>query len=166
MGTCNQGKRRVIGGASRPRSGGFTLVEALVAMLALSIGLLGVAGLQLTGVRANQSASWRSQATYLSYDILERMRLNSINRAAYVIDLEEEVDVETSTTASQDVTDWKQNLAATLPNGDGSVELDPDDDFVAIITVQWSDARGDSVTSDEDAEEEEVPLQFTMRSRL
>ncbi len=58
------------------RARGFTLVEALVALLALSIGLLGIAGMQLTGMRANMSAGWRSQATYLGYDIIDRMRAN------------------------------------------------------------------------------------------
>ena len=54
------------------RHRGFTLVEALVALLALSIGLLGVAALQMSGLRSNMSSAWRSQATYLSYDIIDR----------------------------------------------------------------------------------------------
>ncbi len=66
----------------RGRGNGFTLVEALVALLAPSIGLLGVAGLQLSGLRNNLSAAWRSQATYLSYDIIDRMRANRDGRSA------------------------------------------------------------------------------------
>jgi type IV pilus assembly protein PilV len=154
---------------SSSRARGFTLVESLVALLVLSIGLLGVAGLQLTGVRANQSAAWRSQATYLSYDILERMRLNPANRADYVVDLApdeaEEVDPEAEvppvTTASEDVAAWKANLANSLPSGDGSVALDAGDDLMVTVTIQWNDARGDSAgAADED------PLTFVMRSRL
>lgn len=159
---------------------GFTLVEALVALLTLSIGLLGVAGLQLAGVRANQSAAWRSQASYLAYDILERMRINQDARADYVVGLEpgeaeeeesggeeeaggeeEEEEVPPNAIAVADVSDWKANLAATMPGGDGSIALDPADDLMVIITVQWTDSRGDTA-GDADA----TPLSFTMRSRL
>lgn len=157
--------------SSRRKAAGFTLVEALVALLTLSIGLLGVAGLQLAGVRANQSAAWRSQATYLASDILERMRLNQGARADYVVGLEsdeaeeegeEEEEVTLNATAAADVTAWKASLSGTMPNGDGSIALDPGDDLMVTITVQWNDARGDSVSDPED----DAPLSFTMRSRL
>src|SRR5262249_56408603 len=58
------------------RARGFTLIEALVALLVLSIGLLGVAALQLTSLRSNPSSSFRSQATLLAYDVVDRMRAN------------------------------------------------------------------------------------------
>ena len=38
------------------RCGGFTLLEVLVALIVLSIGLLGLSGLQTTGLRNNYSA--------------------------------------------------------------------------------------------------------------
>ncbi len=63
--------------SSRPEgSGGFSLVEVMVAMLVLSIGLIGVASLQLTGLHSNQTALIRSQATILASDIIDRMRAN------------------------------------------------------------------------------------------
>lgn len=58
------------------RQYGFTLVEAMVAMLVLSIGLLGLAGLQASGLRSSQGAYARSQAVVLAYDIAERIRAN------------------------------------------------------------------------------------------
>lgn len=143
---------RVPAGAVR-RVSGFTLVEALVALLALSIGLLGIAGLQLAGLRANLSASWRTQATYLSYDIIDRMRANRNNRLDYVIAVGE--DPAAGTVADDDLVAWKGHLATTLPGGDGAVEVSPDDDQIMVITVQWDDSRG-----------EDPPLVFTMRSRI
>lgn len=56
---------------------GFTLIEILVALVILSVGLLGVASLQVQGLRNNQSAYLRSQATLLAYDMADRMRTNS-----------------------------------------------------------------------------------------
>lgn len=65
---------------------GFTLIEVLIALVVLSIGLLGLAGLQSTGLRFNQSAAMRSQATQLAYDMADRMRANVIatNAGTYI----------------------------------------------------------------------------------
>jgi len=57
-------------------SNGFTLVEVLVTIVVVSIGLLGLAGLQINGLRANMSSETRSKATLLASDIVERMRAN------------------------------------------------------------------------------------------
>jgi type IV pilus assembly protein PilV len=55
---------------------GFSLIEVLVAMFVFSIGLLGLAMLQLNGMRFNTDAYFRTQATLLAYDIIDRMRAN------------------------------------------------------------------------------------------
>jgi len=55
---------------------GFTLIEVLVAIVLLSIGLLGVAGMQLSGLRYHQGAYLRGQATTLLNDMTDRMRIN------------------------------------------------------------------------------------------
>jgi len=47
------------------RSGGFTLIEVLIAALVLAVGLLGLAGLQAASIKNNLSAYKRSQATQL-----------------------------------------------------------------------------------------------------
>ena len=61
---------------ARTRNGGFTLVEVLVSLVVLAVGLLGLAMLQTTGLRYNTNSYSRTQATYLAYDIVERMRAN------------------------------------------------------------------------------------------
>lgn len=55
---------------------GFTLVEVLVALVVLSVGLLGIAGLYVEGLRAGRSSVYRSAAVTLAGDMAERVRLN------------------------------------------------------------------------------------------
>jgi type IV pilus assembly protein PilV len=58
-------------------SSGFTIIEVLVAMLILTTGLIGVAGLQLKAQQFNYTAYFRSQATFLANDLMERIRINT-----------------------------------------------------------------------------------------
>ncbi|WP_404368374.1 type IV pilus modification protein PilV [Marinobacter sp.] len=55
---------------------GFTLIEILVTMVILAVGLLGLAGLVMDGMRNNQGAYLRTQASILAYDMADRMRAN------------------------------------------------------------------------------------------
>lgn len=65
---------------------GFSLIEVLVALAILSFGMLGIAALQITGVRANQGAYLRSQATLIANDMAERMYANRIGTMATLYD--------------------------------------------------------------------------------
>lgn len=65
------------------RCRGTTMMEVLVAVFILSIGVLGVAGLQVTAKRSNYEATQRVTATALAQDIVERMRLNPSELGTY-----------------------------------------------------------------------------------
>ncbi|MGE4545153.1 MAG: prepilin-type N-terminal cleavage/methylation domain-containing protein [Pedobacter sp.] len=54
---------------------GFSLLEVLLAVVILSVGLLGVAGLQATAINGNLHGSTVSQATVLAEDVIERVRM-------------------------------------------------------------------------------------------
>ncbi|MEO7773506.1 MAG: type IV pilus modification protein PilV [Steroidobacteraceae bacterium] len=123
----------------RKRTGGFTLVETLVALMALSIGLLGIAAMQMTSLRANLGASWRTQANFLAYDIIDRIRANRTNRASYATAIGDAAPGGGST-ANLDLTSWKDNLAAAMPGGDGSVVVNG---TTITVTIQWLDSKGD-----------------------
>lgn len=56
------------------RESGLTLLEVLVALTILSIGLLGIALLQITAVRGNTSANVSALATRYAQDRLETFR--------------------------------------------------------------------------------------------
>ena len=55
---------------------GFTLIEVLIAVAILSFGMLGIAAMQVVGVRANLGSYSRSQATFIASDMAERMYAN------------------------------------------------------------------------------------------
>jgi type IV pilus assembly protein PilV len=56
---------------------GMTLLEVMIALVIFSIGMLGLAGLQITGLRDSGNAERRTQATVLANDLIERMRANT-----------------------------------------------------------------------------------------
>lgn len=62
---------------SRARHRGFTLLEVLVALVIFSVGLLGLAGLQMSSVRGNSGAQYRTQASLALQDLAERMHANT-----------------------------------------------------------------------------------------
>ena len=55
---------------------GFSLIEVLVAVLVVSIGLVGLAGMQLVGLKGNQQSFSKNQAAHHAQALLERMRAN------------------------------------------------------------------------------------------
>jgi type IV pilus assembly protein PilV len=125
---------------NRSRCAGFTMVEALVALVVLSIGLLGVAGLQLTGLRANSSAASRSQASYLADDIIDRMRANRTEALAGSYNIALGTAATGTTIPKLDLIAWQADLTS-LPLGKGSVAVDAVTG-IATVSVQWVDSRG------------------------
>lgn len=148
------------------REGGMTLVEVLVALLVLSIGLLGIAALQTTGLRATQTAGARTQATLLAYDIIDRMRAN--RRDAVVVNSPyETLTTDTYTdpatapagTPGDDLIAWKADLDAQLPEGRGAIAQDAVDPAVVTVTVEWVDRDENRAAGDQ-------RLQFQTMTRL
>jgi type IV pilus assembly protein PilV len=65
------------------RMAGFNLIEVMIAVVLLSLGLLGMALLQSTALRAGQSSSERTVATMLAYQLLDMVRTNRQQAASY-----------------------------------------------------------------------------------
>ncbi|MCW9024110.1 MAG: type IV pilus modification protein PilV [Gammaproteobacteria bacterium] len=55
---------------------GLTLVEVMVALVILSVGLLGLAGLQISGIRGASGSNYRVQAVLAANDLADRMHTN------------------------------------------------------------------------------------------
>lgn len=122
------------------RQGGFSMIELLVAILIVSVGLLGIAGLQAYGLQANHSAYLRSQATVLTYDALDRMRANvdAATAGSYDIDFGA-TPSGSGTIAASDLSEWTTNLQNTLPNGQGKISVNSNG--FATVQVKWLDDR-------------------------
>lgn len=147
------------------RQEGATLIEVLIAIVVLSIGLLGLAGLQVTSVQSNHSAYQRSQATLLAYDLADRMRANRTEALtnAYVIatfPTSSSSNPVTGTQAAKDKAEWLNNLARSLPNGTGRVQKTGN---LVTIEVSWNDNRGRIAKSDAAADGDMI---FTYRTEI
>ena len=118
---------------------GTTLVETLVALVVLSVGLLGIAALQMTSLRNNRGAHLRSQAQVLAYDIADRMRANRTlaDGNAYLIAIG--AGATGTGLVLTDLQAWKNTLALMLPGGDGAIERDG---AMFRITITWTDSIG------------------------
>jgi type IV pilus assembly protein PilV len=115
------------------RQSGFTLIEVLVAVIVLSIGLVGVAGLQAVSLKNNQSAFMRSQASALAYDLADRMRANVPGANAGMYDPTAKAATASCKTATgcttqqmaqNDLFEWDAAITTYLPVGQGFVCID------------------------------------------
>ena len=124
---------------ARSKQRGLSMIELLVAIVILSLGLLGMAGLQASGLRSSQSAFYRAQAAQFASDMAERMRANLGDARNYTLAMGASAPSGTSI-KDKDRADWLARLA-TLPAGDGSIAVDNVANTVTI-SVQWDDTRG------------------------
>jgi type IV pilus assembly protein PilV len=149
------------------RQRGVGLIEVLAALFVLSVGLLGIAGLQAQGLIAGFNASQRSVAVVKAYEIIERMRANpdgvrdtngvtsyasamsgpGAAPGVYCADLNGNpgADCTVPQLANFDVFVWKQSIDDAFPNmtGMGSVQVTLGAVQTAptniIVTVQWTE---------------------------
>ncbi len=142
------------------RQSGFSLLEVLIAVVILSVGLLGLAGMQVTSLKYVTSSLHRTQATSLAYDILDRIRANP--NGSYITLFTQPASTYNGSTSSNsgsnddclgntvtcnaasmtnfDLSEWKTAIEALLPNGQGDVNVEAGTTRV-VITVQWEDKR-------------------------
>jgi len=148
---------------------GFTLIEALLALLILSIGLLGIAGMHVEGMKSSHIAMQRMVVTIKTQDLLDRIRANASNTSValsnykVVVASNQACNSGTNCTAenmmSHDLFLWQNDLNAYLPGNpvyDFTMTnvVDPVDGAVisqlVTVNINWSDrgnAQSYSVTT-------------------
>ena len=122
---------------------GVTLVEAMIALLVISIGLLGIAALQITAMNQNTSALNHSQAVWAAYNMSDRIRAN-------ITEFNNYGGIDTNNGYAQDcmagpctnaqmltadAADWS-TMVQNLPGGRGIIAANADG---LLVTVMWDD---------------------------
>ena len=129
---------------------GTSLFEVLIAVLVLSIGLLGVASLQLYGLRYNQGAYLRSQATMIAYDMVDRMRSNPNGVSAGYYDNVNTASLPTAPNcistgctpqqlADHDINEWGSYFSGTTPMLPGATGTVTKSGSIYTITISWTE---------------------------
>jgi type IV pilus assembly protein PilV len=133
---------------------GFTLVEVLIALIILSVGMLGIAGLYVHSMQAGRTSLFRHHGVTLAGDVADRIRANPRAGAAYTLAGADNncvnggVNCTPVQMAANDVFLWDQQASDTVPNGTVTVV------FTAAvaptppmyqITVGW-DEPGENMT--------------------
>jgi len=138
------------------------MLELLIAVMILSVGLLGLAGLQATGLKVNGSSLMRSEAVMMSYSMLDMIRANPTGSytTAFAANPPSAATCEgsgancnVSAIAEYDLAMWKCGLGnyndetvcdttleveGSLPSGDGAITKNGD---VYTVSVRWVDDR-------------------------
>jgi type IV pilus assembly protein PilV len=124
---------------------GFSLIEVLISVLILSIGLLGVAGLQISSIQFNQSAQLRSIAISQISNMVDRMMANQVgintglyNSQSGIPTNPECSPCSPSQIAFHDLYEWNNSNRILLPNGQGTVV---GNNNRYIVTVRWDNYR-------------------------
>jgi type IV pilus assembly protein PilV len=126
------------------RQFGFTLVEVLVALLVLSVGMLGIAALYLDSLRASRAALVRTQAVALAADMADRMRANRDVPGAYDCggDCAADEGSVDDDTAIDEINEWRLLVENQLPGGVCSIEYTPagaNTPSVYTVGISWTE---------------------------
>ena len=118
---------------SRRRSRGMTLIEVLISIVIFAIGLLGIAALQVAGLRYTKGSQTRAVAALQAENMADRMRANKIgvDDGNYLNPGVEAVNCENSvcSTAELAAFDWNRWLSETrqalgVRRADGQINTD------------------------------------------
>ncbi len=141
------------------RQNGFSLVEVLIALIIMSVGMLGIATLFVQSMQAGRTSMFRHHAVTLAGDVADRIRANPRAGIAYTGQgannacIASGNDCDEVAMASNDIFFWDQQVVESLPAGDVTVAFD--DTVIPplyTITVDW----------DEPGEDPNAPLQYVI----
>lgn len=131
----------------KARNTGFSLVEVLVALVVMSVGMLGIAGLYVQSLQAGRTSMFRHHAVMIVGDVADRIRANPTAGIAYTpIDgadnscVDGNINCTPAQMAAHDILLWKNQVESVLPIGTVRVVLD--NGVVPPtyeITVSWTE---------------------------
>jgi len=112
------------------RQRGFSLVEVLIALVIMSVGMLGIAGLYVQSMQAGRTSMFRHHAVTLAGDVADRIRANPTAGAVYMgggVDegcVAQGADCTEPEMAAHDIFLWALQATETLPNGQIQITYD------------------------------------------
>lgn len=140
------------------KEAGLTLLEIMVTIVILSLGLLGLAGLQITGLKNNRNAYYNSVAGQSAQDIAERLRVDQATRNAITGATIKNLAADASKCAAGVADNFDNRvtcLASALPGGRARVVEPPTSPEAFYVALTWTDLElngangwgGDTVTN-------------------
>jgi type IV pilus assembly protein PilV len=133
----------------RANISGFTLIEVLIALIIMSIGMLGIAGLYVHSMQAGRTSLFRHQAITLAGDVADRIRANPRAAVAYAGGglnnncVDGGINCNPAAMAANDIFIWNQQAANTLPGGAVNIVFaDPNPGVTPPtyqISVNWNE---------------------------
>ncbi len=121
------------------KQSGFGMVEALVAIVVLSIGLLGLATLQTQGLRNTNSAYFRTQANMMAASMLDSMRANAVAARAGSYNITMDETPTGNNVINKSLISWINHIDKALPSGDGAIRCNAS---ACAVAVRWDDSLG------------------------
>lgn len=136
---------------------GFSLIEVLIALIIMSVGMLGIASLYVQSMQAGRTSLFRHNAVTLAGDVADRIRANRTAGATYEAVagannncIAAGTDCTADEMALQDVLIWQQQAADTLPNGDVDVVFNnavtPPEYTISVLWDEPGQAQNYTVT--------------------
>jgi type IV pilus assembly protein PilV len=147
---------------------GFALIEVLISVFVLALGVIGVAGMQLTALRTTQQSAFQSTALQLASEMADRMRANDkqvklggkdnpfLNVAYPPADGKHKApnkfcysdDCSAEELAKFDIYEWEKRVKAALPGGRALICRDatPWDAAKGALTWNCDAGTGDSAS--------------------
>ncbi len=140
----------MIGHSSNPNAcgaqQGFSLVEVLIALIIMSVGMLGIAGLYVQSLQAGRTSLFRHHSVTLAGDVADRIRANpraGVDYAGNAVNnncVAMGIDCTPTQMAANDILLWDQQALDSLPNGAVNIQFD---DAVSppiyTITISWDE---------------------------
>ncbi|MDB6142326.1 MAG: putative rane protein [Pseudomonas sp.] len=135
---------------------GMTLIEVLITLLILAIGLLGAATVQLNALKYTDSAMLHSQASFIAYDMMDRIRANTDANYTLTSLKAAPATGNLAVPRDQDLFDFATSVTAFAgAQADASISMSQ---RAVEITLTWNDSRA--------ANETKNLQSFTLNSRV
>lgn len=131
---------------AREAQRGFSLIEVLIALIIMSVGMLGIAGLFVQGMQAGRTALFRHNAVTLAGDVADRIRANPRAGVDYMGPgvnngcVGTGIDCTPTQMAAHDILLWDQQAFDSLPNGAVNIQYDGGvTPPIYAITIGWTE---------------------------